>query len=129
MSAEAHTQPDILIIEDDADLRDTLAEVLALEGYKVHRAANGLQALQLLRLHPPPAVILMDLMMPVMDGWVFRSLLKQDPVLGQIPVVVMSAVAPSGLREASLDAVGFLPKPVDMDDLFTLVARCCRSER
>src|ERR1043165_8287365 len=103
--SEAPVRNHILIVEDDADLRDSLAEILTEAGYCVDCAINGLQALRHLQAVAAPQLILMDLWMPVMDGWVFRALLKQDPALAQIPVVVISATVPSDSRAASLDAV------------------------
>ncbi len=115
----------ILIVEDDPDFRDTLAELLQLEGYRVAQAANGREALEHLRQGMPPCIILLDLMMPVMSGWEFREAQQQDPALAQIPVAVLTGVRNSVDRVAALGAVGYFQKPVDMQDVLTTVARYC----
>src|SRR5919206_1695644 len=81
---------EVLVVEDDFAIRETLRELLEDEGYRVAWAANGKEALA--RLHErAPRVILLDLMMPVMDGWEFRVAQQRDPALASIPVVVISA--------------------------------------
>src|SRR5262245_46301723 len=79
----------ILVIEDDAELREAMQETLALRGHDVVSASNGRDALQQMRFSRPDLVIL-DLMLPVMDGWQFRAELKRDPALADTPVVVIS---------------------------------------
>src|ERR1700679_2088809 len=89
MTAEKKT---ILIVEDDQGIRETLVEILDSEGYIVLSASNGLEALQVLRSTAvKPDLILLDLMMPVMDGLSFKAQSSQDPSLAKIPVVIMSA--------------------------------------
>src|SRR6476646_6367807 len=78
----------ILIVDDDKDVRSALAELLEGEGYAVAGAHNGHEALQLMRAGLHPAVILLDLMMPVMDGWDFRSEQQRDPAFAGVPVVI-----------------------------------------
>jgi CheY-like chemotaxis protein len=110
-------QASVLIVEDNPDVRDSLAMVLTVEGYEVSSAENGQEALDQLRSHPLPDVILLDLMMPVMDGWEFRKQQRQDPLLAQIPVVVMSAyVSQQEVTEQSL-GTAFLGKPINVDRL------------
>src|SRR5439155_12456386 len=82
----------VLVVEDDTDGRETLAELLEAEGYPVARAANGRQALDYLQRAGPPGLILLDLLMPVMDGYQFRQRQRQDPVLASIPIAVVSVV-------------------------------------
>src|SRR5262245_24697691 len=82
----------ILIVEDDADLRDMMAQLLTLEGFKTETVANGRDALEYLQKGDPPDLILLDLMMPVMDGWEFRRRQREDPALANVPVVVLSAL-------------------------------------
>lgn len=116
----------ILIVEDDAAIRETLAEVLAGEGFAVSCASNGAEALDRLALETAPNVILLDLMMPVMDGWAFRDVQRLDPRLSGIPVLVLSAS--HGDDRAAIDALGaaaFLAKPYDLDDLIDTVHRLC----
>src|SRR5690349_1848715 len=88
--AEGHY---VLVVEDSTDARQMLASLLEVEGFAVRTAANGREALDQLRAGPPPCLILLDLMMPVMDGYQFRAEQRQDPGLSPIPVVVVSAVA------------------------------------
>jgi CheY-like chemotaxis protein len=114
----------VLIVEDDADLRDMMAQLLALEGFRAHAAANGLEALEYLKKGDHPELILLDLMMPVMDGWEFRRRIAQDPALAPLPVVVLSALDEP--RAADVDGVAFLKKPLDFDRLLDIVRRYCR---
>ncbi len=113
----------ILIVEDDPDLREMMAQLLTVEGYRPETASNGLEALEYLAHSGRPAVILLDLMMPVMDGWEFRRRQLQDSRLADVPVVVLSAVNPS--RSGELGGVAFLRKPLDFDRLLALVHRFC----
>jgi CheY-like chemotaxis protein len=83
--------PPILVVDDDLDLRETLGELLAEEGYAVRLVENGRVALDLLRVGVRPRLILLDLMMPVMSGWEFREAQLLDEALRSIPVVVMTA--------------------------------------
>jgi CheY-like chemotaxis protein len=83
----------ILIVEDDAPIREMLVEILEDEGYPVQGASNGQEAFAALRTIPTlPKLVLLDLMMPVMDGWTFRQKQLQDPLLRGIPIIVLSAV-------------------------------------
>jgi len=116
--------PRVLIVEDDRDTREMLARFLELEGFHVTTAENGRDALVRLRATSPPSVILLDLMMPVMDGWQFRAVQKQDPDLSQVPVVVVTAAGPRN-AVPSIDADGWLPKPVDLDALLTAIQPFC----
>jgi CheY-like chemotaxis protein len=115
----------VLIVEDDADLRDMMAQLLAIEGYKAEAVPNGRAALDYLRRGDFPEVILLDLMMPVMDGWEFRRRQREDPRLADVPVVVLSALDPS--RAADLEGAAFLKKPLDFDRLLELVRHYCRN--
>ena len=108
----------ILLVEDDHALRDTLADVLADEGYEVACAANGRDALDKLGRGLLPDLIVLDLVMPVMDGWAFRDAQRQKPELARIPMVVLSASFPSNSpRIQALGAEAVLSKPVGMDRL------------
>jgi CheY-like chemotaxis protein len=100
-----------------------MAQLLLLEGYRTETVANGREALQYLQKGNRPDVILLDLMMPVMDGWEFRRRQLADPELSRVPVVVLSALDPS--RAADLDGAAFLKKPLDFDRLLELVRRFC----
>lgn len=113
----------VLIVEDDADLREMMAQLLSLEGYRAETVSNGKEALEYLSHSDRPDVILLDLMMPIMDGWSFRREQLHDPRLSEVPVVVLSAVDPS--RSAELGGASFLKKPLDFDRLLELVRRFC----
>lgn len=115
---------DILVVDDDRDIRETLAEILLHEGYHVELAENGARALELIRRGPSPALVLLDLMMPVMSGWEFLELAEQDEHLAQIPVVVVSAMpAPLAPAEARGGVKACLHKPLKLDQLLDLVHR------
>jgi signal transduction histidine kinase len=111
----------VLIIEDDAEIRETLDGLLRVEGYDVSTASNGLEALQRLRAGTHADVILLDLMMPVMDGWQFRVQQKRDPQLAGTPVIAISA--DSTPKAAAIDADAYLKKPVDYDTLIDTIER------
>lgn len=106
----------VLVVEDDQSLREALADALELDGHVVAMAANGREALRAIGQRRPD-VILLDLAMPVMDGWEFRRLQRQiDPA---IPVVVVSAASEPRLAEVHPDA--YLAKPFDIDTLLAVV--------
>lgn len=113
----------ILIVEDDADLREMMAQLLTLEGYRTASVANGRDALEYLHRGEKPDLILLDLMMPIMDGWEFRRRQREDPLLAPVPVVVLSALDHS--RAADLGGTAFLKKPLDFDRLLELVRKHC----
>jgi CheY-like chemotaxis protein len=114
----------VLIVEDDADLRDMMAQLLNLEGINAATVANGREALEYLQESDRPDVILLDLMMPVMDGWEFRRRQQADPSVSSVPVIVLSALDPT--RAADVNANAFLKKPLDFDRLLALVRSYCR---
>src|SRR5579859_3405973 len=103
----------ILVVEDDAATRDAVALVLQDEGYSVTGVANGQEALAHLRQTEPPNLILLDLMMPIMNGWEFRQQQTQDPALQAIPVLVISADRSVPQKAAALGAKDYLLKPID----------------
>jgi CheY-like chemotaxis protein len=113
----------VLIVEDDQDLREMMAQLLTLEGYDTATVANGREALDYLHRTRTPNVILLDLMMPVMDGWEFHRQLEADPALAPVPVIVLSAV--DQVRAANIHAAAFLKKPLDFDRLLDLVRTYC----
>ena len=113
----------ILIVDDDPDIRDSLKEVLEDEGYTVNSVGNGREALEYLRRTPEhPCVILLDLMMPVMDGWQFRREQKLDPTIAGIPLIVITA---TGKRPVLVDADELVMKPLDLGRLFEAIERYC----
>ena len=115
----------VLIVEDDFDVRDALSQLLEFEGYLVAGAANGQEAIDHLRSTPRPAAILLDLMMPVMDGFQFRSELMHDPTLASIPVIIISADASVAEKAARMGATAYLRKPIEVDALLHTLERFC----
>ena len=113
----------VFVVEDDVDTRDMLGRFLELEGYKVEVAGNGKQALERLTAGVHPCVILLDLMMPVMDGWQFRREQTRDQQLAEIPVIVVSAAGRDRISE--IDANAYLTKPVDLEQLLDRVNQYC----
>ena len=114
----------MLVVEDDRDLREMMIQILALAGFEPSSARDGVEALE--RLHGadrPPHVIVLDMMMPRMDGWTFRRIQESDPVLADIPVVVLSA-APRDRLEP-VHAAAILQKPMDYDRLLEAVRANC----
>jgi CheY-like chemotaxis protein len=111
----------VLIVEDDPGLRSTLTEVLQEEGYAVVAAKDGAEALERLRSGLPVSVIVLDLMMPGMDGWEFRQQQKDDPVLASVPVLVITALGCDTSAAASLDVAGYFRKPLDLDALLACI--------
>lgn len=113
----------VLVVDDERDLRENIAEILEDEGYQTKQAANGAAALALARAAPHPNVILLDLMMPVMTGWQFRAEQLADPEIAGIPVILVSAADPQGLN-----AWATLLKPYEVDALLSAVHHACIDE-
>lgn len=111
----------ILIVDDDTDVREVLGELLADEGYATRTCPNGRAALEMLRGGARPGLILLDLMMPVMDGWQFRAEQLRDASLRSIPVVVMTASR--GVDRDDLGGAEVLQKPVGLGDILEAVER------
>ncbi len=111
----------VLIVEDDLDIRETLADVLEDRGYSTLSTSNGLEALQLLRTMPsPPSVILLDLMMPIMDGYEFLEERAKDPTLLQVPVAVLTAG--HRVERARLGSrTSIIPKPIKLETLLSVL--------
>jgi len=124
MNSSALAHCPILIVEDDADLREMMAQLLTLEGYRASTVANGREALEYLSQGDKPDVILLDLMMPVMDGWEFRRQQQADAQISKVPVIVLSALDQNRASDVNADA--FLKKPLDFDRLLELVRQYCR---
>src|SRR5262245_45714290 len=110
MNLAADMPEHILVVEDDTDLRDTLSDALRMEGYDVVAVEHGEAALRHLQRGLKPCMILLDLMMPVMDGWTFRREMLKDDDLAAIPVVVMTAAQPA--RAAAIGSDEILYKPL-----------------
>ncbi|UQA59617.1 response regulator [Polyangium aurulentum] len=115
----------ILVVEDDPDIRETIAQILDEEGYVPIVAENGQEALRRLAEGPRPRLILLDLMMPIMDGWEFREQQRQDPRYADIPVIIVSADGNVRQKATKLGADGHIRKPVGIDELLAVVQRYC----
>ena len=125
------TRSTIAVVDDDEDIREVVCEALHDEGYRTLGASNGQEALTLLQTsHEQPSLILLDLMMPVMDGWEFLLNISEDPRFRQIPVALMSA-HPSVRRgfDGDQEKYGFtrllVPKPLDFTRLLSMVRSVC----
>lgn len=117
----------ILVIEDDHDIRDALVDSLEEEGFAAVAASSCGAALELLRASAsPPAVILLDLMMPGMTGTEFRAAQRADPKIAAVPVVVVSAASNAEERAAALEPVAFLKKPLKLRALLEIAGRYAR---
>ena len=119
--------PTVLVVDDDADVREMLELFLTHSGFEIRSAANGAQALERMR-EKRPCVVLLDLMMPVMTGWQFRERQLEDPALASVPVVVITAAYDhkSVGRQLGLPC---LSKPVDLEELVTIVHQACDGVR
>lgn len=111
----------VLVVDDDEGIRTAMAEILELLGYEVSVAADGQEAVEMLKVGLEPRAIVLDMMMPRMDGWTFLSRIRADPRFRELPVVVASAV----VGECPAGADAWLQKPFDLADLDREVARLC----
>jgi CheY-like chemotaxis protein len=117
--------PDVVVIEDDADIREVVREVLLSEGYVVHAFENGRAALDGMKTCPKPCIILLDLMMPVMNGYEFLAARRiAGDQLMAIPVVIVSAFADGVKKEEGV--VGYVKKPMDVELLLRLISSYCK---
>ncbi|MEO8190372.1 MAG: response regulator [Acidobacteriota bacterium] len=114
----------VLIVDDDAAMREALCETLELQGHQCVTVSNGREALDFLR-ESKPCVILLDLMMPFMNGWEFRAAQLKDPRVAGIPVLVISAHLRAEKDEGELAAAGYLSKPLSAERLLKAVAEWC----
>lgn len=117
----SQTKGVILIIEDDAEARDALADFLSLNDYRVIAAANGRDGLAILKSDVRPDVIILDILMPGINGFRFRRLQKREPALASIPVIVTTAIG----RAAGIAADVIMQKPLDLQVLLREVDRVC----
>ena len=114
----------VLVVEDDPELRAVVAEILEWEGYRVTTASNGRKALQAIEETSTggatsPALVLLDMWMPVLDGWSVARELKQRAI--KVPIVVMTAAEDAPRSAEEVDADGYLAKPFGMDDLLEAI--------
>lgn len=112
----------VLVVEDEKGIRDTIQFALEFEGYEVFAAGNGQEALHALQRIPKPGLILLDLMMPVMDGWGFIEEVKKQEAFAAIPVVAVSACSD---QAKSIRVREVISKPVDLDALCLTVRKWC----
>ena len=115
----------VLLVEDDLDIAEAILDVLMDEGYEVSHATNGREALELLHSQPRPSVILLDLMMPEMDGPEFRAEQLRDPKLSSIPVVVLSADRLVAQKAHDLGVWGYVSKPLQPEQLVSILEQTC----
>ncbi len=116
----------ILIIEDEVIIRETLKMLLELAGYSVATACNGKEGLESLQTAPHPSLIILDLLMPVMNGMEFLDVKSHNEAIASIPVCVISGVAE---KPVGLKAVAFIKKPLDFEVLLKMVKQYCESRK
>jgi CheY-like chemotaxis protein len=122
-SASKNSLAHVLVVEDDVDSREFLRYFLEKDGLGVSCAANGREALDRLRVEPLPDLILLDLMMPVMNGWEFLAYRQEQPALAGIPVMILSSLGRPAAAVPAGEVVDFVDKPVDLSDLISKVRR------
>ena len=115
----------VLLVEDDEDIREALRAVLRVNGFEVECAHDGVDALRMLWRGLRPCVILLDVMLPRLDGYTFRDLQRADARWADIPVIVVSALDKDPDRMDTLSPLAWLKKPFDVDALTAAVARYC----
>lgn len=118
----------VLVVEDDIDLRESLEEVLEQEGFAVRTASCGASALSALSEADRPDLLVLDLMLPGMDGFQLRREMQANPALRHIPVIIATAMPEANRMHESLQASAYLEKPFDLEKLFTL-ARSLTEQR
>jgi CheY-like chemotaxis protein len=117
----------VLVVDDDPNLVRLMSKFLKLEGFAPVPAANGKEALAYLRAGGDASVILLDLRMPIMDGWAFRVEQRRDPGLANIPIVVLSGMDADGIHE--MGAAASFHKPVSFTEIVGVVRRLCETRR
>jgi len=116
----------ILVVDDEDAIRDVIAETLELEGYRVEKAADGNAALAMVKATQPDAIVL-DLMMPGMDGWTFLKVCRRDDLCSCTPIMVMSAYRKLGEATRDLHVQACLEKPFDLDVFLRAIERLLRA--
>ncbi len=112
----------VLIVEDEEGIRENLKQLIELEGYRVFTAINGEEGIRVLHKIERPCLILLDLLMPVMNGMEFLTAKSHDDMIAQIPVCVVSGVAE---KPSLKGTVGFVKKPIDLKILLKFIKRYC----
>jgi CheY-like chemotaxis protein len=115
----------VLVVDDESDARDAIVELLEAEGYQAVGARNGSEALELLRAGIRPAVMLVDLRMPVMDGWAFCAAVREDERWADIPIAIVTASASLERLPARRRDAGVFVKPVNVSRLLGVVRTLC----
>jgi two-component system chemotaxis response regulator CheY len=116
----------VFVVDDDDDIREVLKDVLSVEGYQVLSSGDGERALGLLHEHAADCgLVLLDLMMPHMNGWEFRRKQLQDPAIAAIPVVLLTGAGTAMKSIDDLHVAGTIEKPVELDTLLAEVAHYC----
>ena len=115
----------VLVVDDDPNLVRLMSKFLKLEGFAPVTAANGQEALTYLRGGGEASVILLDLRMPVMDGWTFRTEQRRDPGLADIPIVVLSGMDTDLIHD--MEAAASFNKPVSFTEIVVVVRRLCET--
>lgn len=119
--------PLVMVIDDDEDIRSTLTEILGRMKYGVACASHGLEALAQLRTGTRPDVILLDLMMPIMDGYEFVLALRKHPALATIPILVITAAGDARVEANKITAAGHIQKPFKAEELLSALARVVKT--
>lgn len=115
----------ILVVEDNIDIQENLKTTLENEGFSVFTADNGREAIDQLGKIPTPCVILLDLMMPVMNGWEFIEEINKDIMLSSIPIVVVTAI---GDEKKSPKSAEYIPKPINFNALMSAICKHCEPD-
>jgi CheY-like chemotaxis protein len=118
----------VLVVDDDEDIRESIRSLLELKGHRVATAADGAEGLARMRTGTPPHVVILDLMMPGMNGEEFRAVQLADSALAAVPVIVLSGAGRLA-EKTTLAGTEVVPKPIDLQLLFALVERFCRPVR
>lgn len=127
MERQIQTQQTILVVDDDPAIRSWLRDMLEDELYSVAVATNGRDALNYVAANEPPCLILLDLMMPVMNGYEFLRERQLHRQLNKVPIVLFSAFAAPADPAATFGVVDYLPKPVNVHRLLAILERFCES--
>jgi CheY-like chemotaxis protein len=121
MPNEVMMRQRVLVVEDEENVRESVAALLEVEGYEVFTANNGAEALGILRSGPPVSLIFLDLMMPQMDGWAFRARQLNQPQFKDIPVVVLSGAHKIEREVVTLEPAAVLQKPIGIQELLDVI--------
>ena len=127
MDSEGNAKVEVLVVDDDYDIREALTDFLRHEGYAVEEASNGQEALKRLKGRLGPDLILLDLMMPIMNGWQFCAEYARSSSPPTVPVVIMTGDDSIERKADSVGAAGYLKKPIDLDTLLDTVERHARA--